>query len=274
MTNKAHGPQGIRVWQGYRSEIYKDKREKFVNALGELFIPITVQMMEPIGLRSYFPAILPESNFTLPDEIALMSYSSQEDYYKATRTTTPGKAYSVLHGNFFNFSYSAGIPKSKSDFPIAYENKIELGQPYYLCDKEIDWRDNKTTVYCAKKLPHVSTENMLAHIEKTIPVWLKKNININGSILICEDEYVLYWEHSTFWDSTKSLSSLFPSFSEVLQRPTLSDKPLLRSIPPLNTRDYNGVEVSSGSNLDIRLIDNTIHKKLPPVRIKLGDHSI
>lgn len=250
----AHGPQGIRVWQGYRAERYLNRRDDFIDTLGKLFIPATVQMMEPIGLKCYFPTILPESDFLLPDEIALVGYDSQDSYYGAAKTTTAGRAYGALHGNVFNFSRDGDIPWSKSDFPQKFSNEITIGQPYYLCDKAIDWRDNKTNIYCAKRLAQVSTQEMIEHIQSIIPVWQQQNINVNGSILVCEKNFVLYWEHSTFWDSDKSLSSLFPFFAPVLEQPIISGKPLLKSIPALNTFDYEGLSVSEGSNLNVRLV--------------------
>lgn len=251
----AHGPQGIRIWQGYRAKRYLDSRQRFIDTLGELFIPATVQMMEPIGLKSYFPTILPESKFRLPDEIALVAYDSQDTYYRATKTTTPGRAYGALHGNVFNFSSEDEIPKSKSAFPIEYQGALTFGQPYYLCDNLVDWRDNKTNIYCAQRSPNISKEDMLTHINDIILVWQKQNVNVNGSILVCEADYVLYWEHSKFWDSNDSLSSLFPFFAPVLQRPVIAGKPLMRTVPTLNTFEYDGLSVEAGSNLDIRLID-------------------
>lgn len=256
---KIHGPQGIRVWQGYRNTKYLDNSSSFMNELGELVIPATMQMLEQVGLKSYFPSILPPSNFILPDEIALEMYDSPQSYLTATESTILGKAHKAILNNTFNFSDQNDIPKSTASFPVAFENKIILGQPYYLCDNEINWRDNKTNIYCAKRLPHISPEKMIAHIQDVIPDWLGNNINVNGSILICEKDYVLYWEHSKFWDSGLSLTSLFPMFSSVLSKPVLEGKPLLRSVPPLNTLDYRGLKIESGSSLDVRVIGAPIN---------------
>lgn len=266
---KIHGPQGIRVWQGYRAANYKNNRENFIKTLEDLLFPITVQMMEPIGLRSYFPALLPESSFTLPDEVALIAFASQEEHQRVKHSTTAGKAHNALQSSIYNTSNSTDIPVSKSDFPIAFEHKLEFGQPYYLCNKEINWRDNKTSLYCAKRLPHISPTKMIQHIQSVIPAWVNQNTNINGSILVCEKDFVLYWEHSTFWDSEPSFSSLFPFFAPVLERPVISGKPKIKKIPALNATVSNYLTINSGEIFDIRLMETTIHKSLPTVRLNL-----
>lgn len=271
MANKApHGPQGIIVWQGYRSEKYKNNRDKFIKTLSDLFIPRTVQVMEPIGLCNYFPTILPDSNFTLPDEISLVSYSSKDHYQEVIKATLASKVYDALRSHIFNFSSLTNIPQSKSDFPLVWESNVDFGQPYYLCDSEINWRDNKTKVYCAKRLPHIPPKKMLIHIEKTIAVWRSKNTHINGSILVCEKDFVLYWEHTSVCASAEAISSLFPLFAPVLQRPIISRKPAIKNVSPLDIDDYNEL-FAVGCSLDIRLQEKNIHTELPSVRLKVGE---
>ncbi|WP_448548886.1 hypothetical protein [Thalassotalea fusca] len=265
MAHKKCKPTGFRVWQGYRSEGYLNRRDDFVEKLGTLFIPATVQMMEPLGLIGYFPAILPDTGFKLPDEIALVLYGSQEDYKTASRESTSGRAYGALHGAVFNFSRGGEIPKSKSAFPQKYEGELELGTPYYLRDDEIDWRDGKTKVYCARRHPDISLAEFTKHIKSVIDAWSKQNaLDIDGSILVCEADYILYWEHS------KSSKSLFPYFAPVLNYPMLADKPLLRSVPELNTVPYEGIDVQAGDNLDVRLLASVSRQnQLTPVHLKL-----
>ena len=54
-------PDGIRVWRGFRSRSFFDNRAKFDCFVGTVFVPQTAQQMEPLGLRAYFPALLPDS---------------------------------------------------------------------------------------------------------------------------------------------------------------------------------------------------------------------
>ena len=50
----AVSPKSIRVWQGFRSASLAEKRERFCDQLGKVFIPATVQQMQPLGLQAYF----------------------------------------------------------------------------------------------------------------------------------------------------------------------------------------------------------------------------
>lgn len=267
---KVHGPEGIRVWQGYRNETYLNNRADFVNKLGALVLPITMQTKEPVGLLGYFTSLLPNSDFTLPDQIALELYESPESCTQANHTTTSVNSYQVIQNDSFNFCQDGDIPVSKFNLPIAYENTINFGQAYYLLNNEINWRDNKTNIFCAKRPPHISPTEMQTHIQQVIPSWLAKNSNVNGSILVCEKDYVLYWEHSTSWDSGLSANSLFSLFSEVLNKPLIAGKPLLRSVPPLNAQDHPGLKIEESSSVDIRVICTKFNPATPIFGRKLA----
>lgn len=268
--SKAHKPNSIRIWKSYRTNNDTINHERFIDVLGGLFIPTTVTVMEPTGLHNYFSARKVESETSLSDEIALLAYLPLDNKANATATVN---AYGALYRAFFNFSSLSELPESKSDAPVAYKKSIEVGQPYYLCDDSIDWCDNKTRLYCAKKLPQVTTRQMLGHVEKVIPEWQKNNGTINGSLLVCENDYVLYWEHSSFRDTASSVNSLFPFFSSVLQSPIISDQRTLRTIPYLNPKQHKAFQVNSEHAYTHKLNKQTVHKKLPPVRIKLENRT-
>lgn len=260
---KIHGPEGMRVWQGFRSNAYLDNRSEFVDKLGELIIPATMQMKGPAGMLGYFSSLLPNSDLTLPDHIALEIYESEEISKQVNQTSSSGKAYHVLQKSFFDFVENDEGSKSKFSQPSAFQGSIDFSQAYYLFQNEINWLDNKTNIFCAKRLPHISADAMLEHIQQVIPDWLDKNINVNGSILICEKDYVLYWEHSKYWDSGLSATSLFPRLSSVLGKPIINGKPLLRSVPPLHTLDYKGLKMEESSSIDIRVISAKVAHTKP-----------
>src|SRR5215510_8041427 len=82
------------------------RRDVFVQRLGEMFMPITVQMQRLNGLTAYLPAVLPESEeSTIPDEVALVFYRTQECYHEAKRRVG-GRAYSELHELVFDMPAS------------------------------------------------------------------------------------------------------------------------------------------------------------------------
>src|SRR5262249_62245411 len=58
----------------------------FTQRLGQVFMPFTIQMQRLYGLTAYLPAILPVSkDSTIPDEVALVFYRTQECYHEAKR---------------------------------------------------------------------------------------------------------------------------------------------------------------------------------------------
>ncbi len=102
----------------------------FVERLGQLFMPFTVQMQRQYGLTAYLPAVLPESKeSTIPDEVALVFYRTQECYHEAKRSVG-GRAYSELHELVFD------MPASRSGFPkLLAADEITPDQPYHLFER-------------------------------------------------------------------------------------------------------------------------------------------
>src|SRR5262245_10005812 len=121
----------VRVFRGRK----KAPRDKFVQLLGHVFMPITVQMQRLYGLTAYLPAILPESkDSTMPDEVALVFYRTQECYHEAKRCVG-GRAYSELHELAFDMSASrSGFPK------LLAADEIMLDQPYHLFERTVVWQ--------------------------------------------------------------------------------------------------------------------------------------
>lgn len=104
-------PTEIRLWLGWRkAELAKDPEgwNTFKTRLADEFIPKTWQVMQDYGLRVYVPSVLkPSGDSGLPEEIALLGYSSQDDY-KRHKTTAEGNAYSKSHGELFGFGGKTG----------------------------------------------------------------------------------------------------------------------------------------------------------------------
>jgi len=130
----------IRVWQGFMNQEYRSKQSEFYDLLGSVFMPVTSQVMQPMGMQAYFPGILPYTGQSFPDEVALVVYESQENYYQASRETVIGRAYGKLHGDVFNFQGSANDPASWSTFPEKYTGQpIQEEQCYFFTGAELDW---------------------------------------------------------------------------------------------------------------------------------------
>jgi hypothetical protein len=127
------------------------RRDIFVERLGQFFMPFTVQMQHQYGLTAYLPAVLPESKeSTIPDEVALVFYRTQECYHEAKRRVG-GRAYSELHELVFD------MPASRSGFPkLLAADEITPDQPYHLFERSIDWQ----TGYAACSLERKADEGL------------------------------------------------------------------------------------------------------------------
>ena len=99
----------VRVFRGRK--IAGIERGGFIRRLAQMFMPMTVQMQRLYGLTAYLPAVLPErEGSTIPDEVALVFYRTQECYHEAKRCVG-GRAYSELHELAFDMSVSqSGFP--------------------------------------------------------------------------------------------------------------------------------------------------------------------
>lgn len=215
----------VRVWRGYRAEGITP--DKFVEKLGSIFIPVTVQLLEPLGLLAYFPTYIVSPNKNIPDEIALVFYETQDDYYSISRNTVVGRAYGMLHGNLFNFKKSAK-DRSRSSFPESALKGINQGQAYYLIDEKVNWRTGITQCYVGV----IDNEDHFKSICKRLNPAIKKinqnqaceHNSIKAAILYCDEHYLLYWENSTEMNSEQSLlpllrdltTSLFDDKAKVL----------------------------------------------------------
>ncbi|MBN3564854.1 hypothetical protein [Aliamphritea spongicola] len=244
-------PAGIRVWQGFRIASMAADWQRFSEQLGKIFIPATVQQMQPLGLQAYFPLILPDSGFTLPDELALVIYSSQDVYKTATRETVAGRAYGTLHGTVFNFNREGDIPKSRSFFPVAWSGNLEDSKPVYLKDAAIDWHSGVLRCLVMKSRDEHGMSDQYAQISAIANDWLEgSNETSDNVILQVEEGYLLCWEH---YDNavTNGLTDLLKTQVQgVVVIDTCAEKVMVQ---PLFSAPDNGVEPVAGLLMDVRL---------------------
>ena len=244
-------PDSVRVWWGYRAPGFApvDKRHDFYDALGSVFIPATVQMMAPLGMTAYIPAVLPDSGNILPDEIALVFYETQQTYNSAVSNKVTGRAYGKLHGTTFNFSPDVEIPPSGSNFPRKYLGEIDLDtpSPYYLFDWAIDWQAGSTFVYAGQLQRACEYSRMRQHVNQ----WLRNictcdDNSIDGFIFLLSQQYLLCWQHSP-----SPLSGIIGS-EQLLSifEPVLQQHAINTPIPLNPLTDYAGVNVCDGTCLN------------------------
>lgn len=129
----------VRVWIAKRASSVA--LDKFTQTLRETFAPVTVQLMGKLGLSHYLPTLFPEIKPDgLPDEVALVQYTSKEIYSDAKKTTA-GRLYALSHGVLFEKIYS--------DFPKLYTGTelVTSKAAYYYPDTTPDWNKGGVVVF-------------------------------------------------------------------------------------------------------------------------------
>jgi hypothetical protein len=104
----------LRFWRGFSQD--RSGYPQFINVINKKLIPQTIVVNAGRGLIGYLPFVLPRTKPDfLPDEIALVAYSSAEDY-QAVRSTPAGEQYGALHfePGVFAKQSKAGIPSGST----------------------------------------------------------------------------------------------------------------------------------------------------------------
>ncbi|WP_407334171.1 hypothetical protein [Enterovibrio sp. 27052020O] len=257
MQTKLLTPKGIRVWQGYRSQKYNDDTDGFLEQLGQIFIPATVQLMMPLGLKMYYPAIVPQRvispPITLPDEIALVGYPSAKNYDEASHHSVAGRAYSSLHETVFNFSPSS-IPTSFSSFPCAYSDHAQFAwkTPYYFSGEAIDWHACYVGVIIwtwpeGSDSDHYALGMMTL---KTCDESVSRSQNLFEVITVLQKEYGILWFAS---DTLHWPDRILHTLSDLQCSVVMKAFHDIVNISPLFSENDPGIDAAAGQALDVRL---------------------
>lgn len=170
-----------RFWIGYKLENITE--QKFMNDLNQRLLPDLIKLAAGKGLSSYSPYVTPKNHGDLPDEIALITYES-EDIYRSIRSTVPGTAYSDLHWELFKKDIS------KSTVPVQFEGTLEVDHAYELDAKYEGWRTGTTylTIY---KRNNTDLSVLAQEFAK-----LKTTRGLKNSILLITEKYI--YEYRSF----------------------------------------------------------------------------
>ena len=262
-NNLSFEPDGIRVWRGFTAGRLLFQRKDFIANLKDIFIPQTAQQMMMLGLQSYFPAIVPKSDIrreiTVPDEVALLIYPSDDCYKEAAKKNVAGRAYGALHATAFNFDQNIAIPSSKSGYPTPWVNDWEWDQSYTLMHSNPNWDTGQTSLLLANPSTELSAAEFYGAVSKTINEWLAKpRIDIDCSIICITEDYLLYWEHANIQPAGETQSvtgSLIPELCSLLETPYIRQPARTVVVPPVFTLPDFGVECEVGELLSLRVAE-------------------
>jgi hypothetical protein len=180
----------VRVFRGRKNA--KVERRTFVDRLGQLFMPFTVQMQRQYGLTAYLPAVLPESKESMiPDEVALVFYRTQECYHEAKRSVG-GRAYSELHELVFD------MPASRSGFPkLLTPEEITPDQPYHLFERSVDWQSGYCRLFVGSRKADLSSDAFLTGVAKAARRVQGDPRSLDAAIFSATNDWVVWWDHSS-----------------------------------------------------------------------------
>ena len=177
----------VRVFRGRK--LAGTPRKPFVERLGEIFMPITVQMQRLYGLTAYLPAIPPESDAG-PDEVALVFYRTQGCYTEAKRCVG-GRSYSALHEVAFDMSASgSGFPQLVAADPVLAD------QPYHLFERSVDWQFGDTRVFFGVRKAGIQPDSFLAGVTASARRVQSSPGPLDAAIFVATQGWIVWWEHA------------------------------------------------------------------------------
>jgi hypothetical protein len=179
----------VRVFRGKKNKTLK--RSEFIEKLGTVFMPMTVQMQRLFGLTAYLPAILPETKSeVMPDEIALVFYRTQGAYHEAKRCVG-GRTYSELHKLLFD------MDASLSSFPEVFAGQVQPDKAYHLFSKSVDWQTGSARVYAGTRRPEVKEADFLQRLGQVAANLQKIPGGLDAVIFCATNDWLVWWEHSS-----------------------------------------------------------------------------
>jgi len=224
----------VRIFRGRKKA--GAPRDMFVHLLGHVFMPITVQMQRLYGLTAYLPAILvPESkDSTMPDEVALVFYRTQECYHEAKRCVG-GRAYSELHELAFDMSASrSGFPK------LLAADEITPDQPYHLFERSVDWQTGYSRLFVGTRKADAASDAFLAGVAKVARQVQADPQSHDAAIFSATSDWVVWWDHSPSGIATGPVHYL----DGVADRVHASAARCLR-VPPNLLEPYAGLSLNA-----------------------------
>ena len=212
------------------------KRSEFIQKLGTVFMPMTVQMQRLFGLTAYLPAILPETKSEgMPDEIALVFYQTQGAYHEAKRCVG-GRSYSDLHQLVFD------MKASKSTFPELFTGEVQPDKAYHLFPKSVDWQIGSARLYAGTRRSKVSEASFRKKLGQVAGELQKAPGNLDAVIFCAAKDWLIWWEHSS--ESTPEPNTRFNEIAVEVFSPVARRV----QVPGNLLRPYSGLTLNAGGD--------------------------
>jgi hypothetical protein len=215
-------PNQVYVWRGFKNPA--KTYDEFAGFLGSVFVPACSLLQPPVGLRAYYPTMIPQvnKNEALPDQTALMFWATPESHSLANGTVAV-RVYQNLHGELYDMTRSKTqevplfLPTNAADF-IA-------DQPYYLFDIPADWMFGNALHVVGSRPGSMAPSDF----KNSIFNWAKdfqknRSTEIDATLLCCSHDYAVAWSHTNqhdfdIADSLNGIRKLLDVHLDIVPRP-------------------------------------------------------
>jgi hypothetical protein len=237
------GPASTRVFVGYK--LPQLSREEFFDELGKTFMPGTPYMQAPLGLNAYVPAVLdPTAGEGLPDELALIVYSSLEQYLHARKTSLRRRVYTHAHVAVFDMAAEGG----GGQFPgsVASPDLKGARHCWTVFDTPTDWQAGTTQLLVATPTDAGtgSPEELREYTAKNAGA--VRSSGVQQIVCVATPGFAALWVYSRQPVDAPSRSLFSPSYATLARHLEASPVPM----PTLT----EGVEISGASMFTFRFV--------------------
>lgn len=199
----------FRVWQGFKKAELTN--QQLLNELPQ-FMKDTIDLYEKEKVLNSYIVVMPPKNKPsyIPDELALVGLSSEEEYRKI-RQTPEGQSYSERHWDIFDKETSASA-KTFIDYTSAQPKELIHNAAYDMFGMQIDWSSGYNLVYIGLRKPNFSPQEYLSNLKNHIEL-VKKTLGpkgLRGYIVISNENYeVAYinWASKDAFEKSNSSES-------------------------------------------------------------------
>jgi hypothetical protein len=215
MKNKSYpvAPDSVYVWRGFMNPAKTSTA--FATFLGSIFVPACALLQPAVGLRAYFPTLVPQANkpAAIPDQTALMFWATPQSHDLADGTVAV-RVYQNLHGDLYDMKRSATQEKPVA-LPAA-AGKFTSEQPYFLFNKPVDWMIGTAIHVVGARAAAQTPADFLAAVFQWAADF-QKNVpgKIDAALVCCGDDYAVAWAHAT--DDAEDISKSLDSFAALLE---------------------------------------------------------
>ena len=250
MTDKPSAlvaPSAVRVWRGFR--LPSLEIAQFYDKLGTVFVPATVLMQIDAGLHTYAPTVpagLPGKPDTVPDETAILFWSSQATYWNGF-TRLAVRTYTLTH----NGVYLTQNNQSRADFPVAFAGALTADQPVYLFEKPADWMHGAIAHFVAARPARLDPASFATGVAKTLAS-IRETIALDGAIACVGNDYLVYWELGPLAPGARQGPSGIPLLQAQLTDWSQTFAAAPTFLPIGLWDEWSGMDVRAGSSFNMQ----------------------